>query len=183
MDPAILPKFIMLSIPNLENSPHLNRCFTLYKPCQKCEEPLIFELKKPPSCRYLAYTIVNHSSLGSWMVFQIHFTSRHSFIILVLIIQDLLGLHYWIQVLCRVAEALGKAQIALGEAFAECGTRQRTHDKKLIGKALFIECLLSGTRQRLCWEPRGHSAKKSDRHGAGPVDGRFVECQPCHHDK
>ena len=56
--------------------------------------------------------------------------------------------HYWIQVLCRVPKALGKGQIALGKAFAECGTRQRTHGKKLIGKALFAECLLSGTRQR-----------------------------------
>ena len=57
-------------------------------------------------------------------------------------------MHYWIQVLCRVPEALGKGQIPLGKAFAECGTRQRTHGKKLIGKALFAECLLSGTRQR-----------------------------------
>ena len=62
--------------------------------------------------------------------------------------------HYWIQVLCRVPEALGKGQIALGKAFAECDTGQRTHGKKLIGKALFTECLLSGTRQRLCRVPR-----------------------------
>ena len=89
--------------------------------------------------------------------------------------------HYWIQVLCRVPEALGKGQIALGKAFAECGTRQRTHSKKLIGKALFAECRLSGTRQRLCREPRGHSAKKSDRHSAGPMGGRFAECQPSRH--
>ena len=52
------------------------------------------------------------------------------------------GRHYWIQVLCRVPEALGKGQIALGKAFAECGTRQRTHGKKLIGKTL------GDTRQR-----------------------------------
>ena len=49
--------------------------------------------------------------------------------------------HYWIQ-------TLGKGQIALDKAFVECGTRQRTHGKKLIGKTLFAECLLSGTRQR-----------------------------------
>ena len=90
-------------------------------------------------------------------------------------------MHYWIQVLCRVPEALGKGQIALGKAFAECGTRQRTHSKKLIGKDRFAECLLSGTRQRLCRVPRGHSAKKSDRHGDVPVDGHFAECQPCRH--
>ena len=27
----------------------------------------------------------------------------------------------------------------------------------------------------------GHSAKKSDRHGGGSVDGHFAECQPCRH--
>ena len=27
----------------------------------------------------------------------------------------------------------------------------------------------------------GYSAKKSDCHGAGPVDGGFAECQPCRH--
>ena len=62
--------------------------------------------------------------------------------------RDFKVIHYWIQVFCRVSEALGKGQIALDEAFAKCGTRQRTHDKKLIGKTLFVECLLSGTRQR-----------------------------------
>ena len=36
---------------------------------------------------------------------------------------------------------------ALGKAFAECGTRQRTHGKKLIDKALFAECP-GDTRQR-----------------------------------
>ena len=44
--------------------------------------------------------------------------------------------HYWIQVLCR------------GTRQRPNCTRQRTHGKKLIGKALFAECLLSGTRQR-----------------------------------
>ena len=44
-------------------------------------------------------------------------------------------------------EALGKGQIALGKAFAECGTRQRTHGKKLIGKVFFAESP-GGTRQR-----------------------------------
>ena len=56
--------------------------------------------------------------------------------------------HYWIQVLCRVPESLGKGYIALGKAFTECGTWQSTHGKKLIGKTLFAVCLLSGTRQR-----------------------------------
>ena len=30
---------------------------------------------------------------------------------------------YWIQVLCRVPEALGKDQISLGKTFTDCGTR------------------------------------------------------------
>ena len=90
-------------------------------------------------------------------------------------------LHYWIQVHCRVPEAFGKDQIALGKVFIECGTQQRTHGKKLIGKVLFAECLLSGTRQRLYREPRGHLAKKSDRHGVGSVDGRFAECNTFRH--
>jgi hypothetical protein len=37
---------------------------------------------------------------------------------------------------------------ALDKGFAECGTRQRTLRKKIIGKATFAECHLSGTRQR-----------------------------------
>ena len=98
-----------------------------------------------------------------------------------LIAKSSFSLHCWIQVLCRVHEALGKGQIALGKAFAECGTRQRTHGKKLIGKDLFAECLLLGTWQRLCRESRWHSAKKSDRDGAESVDGGFVECQPYRH--
>ena len=64
--------------------------------------------------------------------------------------------HYWIQVLCRVPEALDKDQIALDKAFVECGTRQRTH-----GKALFAECLLSGTRQRLCECPGDTQQRKA----------------------
>ena len=35
------------------------------------------------------------------------------------------------------------------------------------------------TRQSLCRVR--HSAKKSDHHGAGLVDGHFAECQPCRH--
>ena len=87
----------------------------------------------------------------------------------------------WIRVPCRVPDALGKGPIALDKVFAECGTRQRTLGKKLVGKDLFAEYLLSDTRQRLCRMPRGHSAKKSDHHGASPVDGGFAECQPCRH--
>jgi len=41
----------------------------------------------------------------------------------------------------------------LGKPFAECYTRQRAHDKFLVGKMVFAECFLSSTRQRLCWMP------------------------------
>jgi hypothetical protein len=62
-------------------------------------------------------------------------------------------MHYWNQVLCRVPEALGKGHFALGKAFAECRTRQRALGKIFVGKGFFAECLLSGTRQRLCRVP------------------------------
>jgi hypothetical protein len=61
--------------------------------------------------------------------------------------------HYRNQPLCRVSRALGKAINTLGKGFAECHTRQRAHGKKAVGKAAFAECLLSGTRQRLCRVP------------------------------
>ena len=40
--------------------------------------------------------------------------------------------------------------VTLGKAFAECYTRQRALSKQFIGKDLFAECTLSGTRQSLC---------------------------------
>jgi len=103
--------------------------------------------------------------------------------------------HYWIQVLCRVPEALDKDQIALDKAFVECGTRQRTH-----GKALFAECLLSGTRQRLCECPGDTQQRKATVTAPIPLTVTlpsptgtrqrffifflkkiFAECQPCRH--
>jgi hypothetical protein len=44
------------------------------------------------------------------------------------------------------AGALGKAPIALGKGFAECNTWQRSLGKKIVGKAIFAECFLLGTR-------------------------------------
>ena len=57
------------------------------------------------------------------------------------------------------------------------GTRQRALGKQFIGKDLFAECTLSGTRQRLCRAPIRHSAKKSGRDGERHRDGGFAECQ------
>ena len=74
-------------------------------------------------------------------------------------------------------EALGKGRYTLGKAFAECYTRQWALDKQFIGKDLFVECTLSGTRQRLCRVPIRHSAKKSGRDGERHRDGGFAECQ------
>jgi hypothetical protein len=46
--------------------------------------------------------------------------------------------------LCRVSRALGKALNTLGKGFVECRTRQRVHDKKFVGKDIFVKCFLSG---------------------------------------
>ena len=99
--------------------------------------------------------------------------------------------HYRIHWLCRVPVTLGKGQFALGKLFAECYTWQTPLGKASHGKAIFAECRISGTRQRLCREPwhsakqpRGatlgrhfgvwHSAKCRPR--VAPR-GRFAECQ------
>jgi len=83
----------------------------------------------------------------------------------------------------------GKGQIALGKAFAEYGTRQRTHGKKLIGKVLFAECLLSGTRQRKATVtapapltvalPSANPAGTRQRFFYFLKKKFFAECQPC----
>jgi len=62
-------------------------------------------------------------------------------------------MHYRIQAICRVPNALGKGYFALGKAFAECSTRQRAFGKKPVGEEFFAECLLSGIRQSLCRVP------------------------------
>ena len=69
------------------------------------------------------------------------------------------SLHYWRRALCRVPVALGKGSFALSKAFAECNTRQRASVESPFGKGCFAECQISGTRQRLCRVPWGHSAK------------------------
>ena len=40
-------------------------------------------------------------------------------------------MHYRIQAICRVPNALGKGYFALGKAFAECSIRQRASGKKI----------------------------------------------------
>jgi len=67
-----------------------------------------------------------------------------------------------------VPGALGKAQFALGKGFAECCTRQRALGKKRVGKDVFAECLLSGTRQSLCRVPtlgKVGTEKKAEKNG------------------
>ena len=83
--------------------------------------------------------------------------------------------HYRTQALCRVPVTLGKSPYTLGKAFAECNSRQRSLGKSSDGKGLFAECLLSGTRQRLCRVPVNHSAKKSCLTAPIDGDGRFAE--------
>ena len=84
-------------------------------------------------------------------------------------------LHYRTQALCRVPVTLGKSPYTLGKAFTECNSRQRSLDKSGDGKGLFAECLLSGTRQRLCRVPVNHSAKKSCLTASIDGDGHFAE--------
>ena len=65
------------------------------------------------------------------------------------------------------------------------GTRQRLYCTRQ--SLCRVRHSVKHTRQKidrqntLCRVPRGHSAKKSDRYGAGPIDGHFTECQPCRH--
>jgi hypothetical protein len=80
------------------------------------------------------------------------------------------GEHYRKRALCRVPEALGKADKTLGKGFAECRTRQRRLGKQCIGKAFFAEYFFSGTRQRGLPSAREHSAKKSGRYGDGVME-------------
>jgi hypothetical protein len=66
--------------------------------------------------------------------------------------------HYRIQDLCRVSGTLGKAKKTLGKSFAERNTGQSALGSEYSGKDVFAECLLSGTRQRLCrvsWKALG----------------------------
>jgi hypothetical protein len=68
--------------------------------------------------------------------------------------------HYRVQTLCRVAE---------------CNTQQRALGSDFVGKDVFAECLLSGTR---CFAecPGRHSAKERSRDGVWGRDGVFAEC-------
>jgi hypothetical protein len=75
--------------------------------------------------------------------------------------------HYRNRSLRRVPEALGEDIKTLGKGFAECNTRQRRLGKQYIGKDIFAEYFFSDTRQRCLPSAREHSAKKSDRYGAG----------------
>jgi hypothetical protein len=49
-----------------------------------------------------------------------------------------------------VSGTLGKAKKTLGKVFAERNTRQSALGSEYSGKDVFAECLLSGTRQKLC---------------------------------
>jgi len=53
-----------------------------------------------------------------------------------------------------VSQTLGKAPIALGKRFAECGTWQTPHDDSYDGEEGFAKYLFSGTRQNLCRVPK-----------------------------
>lgn len=69
----------------LKMAPHLKKCFTLCKPFQNCELPLLGAEKKEQPSRYLGLISLNHNSSGSCKIIQIHLTSKQSFLVLVLI--------------------------------------------------------------------------------------------------
>ena len=88
------------------------------------------------------------------------------------------SIHYWIRLLCRVPAALGKGTFAVGKGFAECGSRQSPLGKEVVGKGIFAECHVAGTRQRICRVPHQHSAKVT---GAVNLTAPFAECRRVRH--
>jgi hypothetical protein len=91
------------------------------------------------------------------------------------------GLHYWICLLCREPEALGKGLKALGKGFAESlprGSRQRALGKEALGKEFFAESHVEGSRQRLCRGPETPSAKPTAPSKNVNVNVVFAESQP-----
>jgi len=85
--------------------------------------------------------------------------------------------HYRKQSLCRVPQALGKAQKTLGKGFAECNTRQTAHDIYSAGKRLFAECFLSGTRQKTLPRTEIEAQRKKVSWRSGDGHGAFADCQ------
>lgn len=72
--------------PTLKIAPHL-KVFDFVETLPKlCEVLFDSEQKKEQPSKYFAFKILNHKVLCSWRIFQIHFTRRHSFIELLLII-------------------------------------------------------------------------------------------------
>jgi hypothetical protein len=61
-----------------------------------------------------------------------------------------------------VPETLSKGHKALGKAFAECHTRHTSHGKILVSKEDFVECFISGTRQKILGKNE-HSAKNKPK--------------------
>ena len=124
----------------------------------------MYILNKPIFCSHVYF--VTHVYM-----YAPHFTSLRYNVFFTYALNPFL--HYRIHWLCRVPVTLGKGQFALGKLFAECYTRQTPLGKASHGKAIFAECRISGTRQRLCREP-WHSAKQP----RGTTLGRhFAECQ------
>jgi hypothetical protein len=79
-----------------------------------------------------------------------------------------------------VSETHGKGYFTLGKCFAECNTRQRTLGELYIGKSIFAEYFLSGTRQRLCRVSFGTRQKKVTVTAPSDGDGSFAECPRRH---
>ena len=74
-----LQEEVRVPSPTLWMVPHLKRCLTLCSPCQNCEVPSHLELKEVRV--WHIFKSLYQVSLPPLAIFQIYFTSRHSFII------------------------------------------------------------------------------------------------------
>jgi hypothetical protein len=77
--------------------------------------------------------------------------------------------------LCRVPQALVKAQKTLNKLFAECDSQQRGFAEIYIGNNFFIEYFLWGTRQSICRAPSGVRQRKVIMTTISDRDGDFAE--------
>lgn len=82
--------------------------------------------------------------------------------------------HYWRRFLCRVPQSLGKQSNVLGKPFAECHTLQKLLSECDVGNDLFVEYLLSGTRQRVYRV--SNNTRQSKVVVTTASDGGFTEC-------
>jgi hypothetical protein len=82
--------------------------------------------------------------------------------------------HYWRRFLGRVPQSLGKQSNVLGKLFAEYHTLQKLLSECDVGNDLFVEYLLSDTRQRVYRV--SNNTRQSKVVVTTASDGGFAEC-------